>query len=227
MRGRGALGVDKNLRRRREELTVSWMSREKVFAAIRKTTEQIAEKQELPDYDPGILVSAPKMEGDGLWDIFSRNFKAVNGQPLSEGAELHAILTAKDLRLGYCDPELVDFVREFLPEGEFALETVFDRERYDEYGFGITQASGGIAESGSLILDDLKTSDRLGALAPWVHVAVLNEGEILETIPEATEKFGSSPNTIWVTGPSKTADVEGILIEGVHGPGEQVALLRR
>ena len=34
-----------------------------------------------------------------------------------------------------------------------------------------------------------------------------------------------APNTIWCTGPSKTADVEGILIEGVHGPGEQVALL--
>jgi L-lactate utilization protein LutC len=26
--------------------------------------------------------------------------------------------------------------------------------------------------------------------------------------------------------PSKTADVEGILIAGVHGPGEQVALIR-
>jgi L-lactate utilization protein LutC len=33
------------------------------------------------------------------------------------------------------------------------------------------------------------------------------------------------PNIIWCTGPSKTADVEGILIEGVHGPGEQIALL--
>jgi len=33
------------------------------------------------------------------------------------------------------------------------------------------------------------------------------------------------PNVIWVTGPSKTADVEGILIEGVHGPGRQITLL--
>jgi len=37
--------------------------------------------------------------------------------------------------------------------------------------------------------------------------------------------LGTDPNVIWVTGPSKTADVEGILIEGVHGPGEQIAWL--
>ncbi len=37
--------------------------------------------------------------------------------------------------------------------------------------------------------------------------------------------LGDDPNVIFCTGPSKTADVEGILIEGVHGPGEQVALI--
>ena len=37
--------------------------------------------------------------------------------------------------------------------------------------------------------------------------------------------YQPDPNIIWVTGPSKTADVEGILIEGVHGPGIQIALL--
>jgi L-lactate dehydrogenase complex protein LldG len=37
-------------------------------------------------------------------------------------------------------------------------------------------------------------------------------------------RFGSDPNVVWCTGPSKTSDVEGILIEGVHGPGAQIAL---
>ena len=44
-------------------------------------------------------------------------------------------------------------------------------------------------------------------------------------LSNAIAAFGDSPNIIWCTGPSKTADVEGILIEGVHGPGEQIALL--
>ena len=41
----------------------------------------------------------------------------------------------------------------------------------------------------------------------------------------AIAALGDDPNVIFCTGPSKTADVEGILIEGVHGPGEQVALI--
>ena len=75
------------------------------------------------------------------------------------------------------------------------------------------------------MLDDDLTSDRLAALAPWIHVAVVDPATIVRTIPEAIARFGNSPNIIWVTGPSKTADVEGILIEGVHGPGEQIAMI--
>jgi L-lactate dehydrogenase complex protein LldG len=44
-------------------------------------------------------------------------------------------------------------------------------------------------------------------------------------LPQAVAGLGSDNNVIWVTGPSKTADVEGILIEGVHGPGVQIALV--
>jgi L-lactate dehydrogenase complex protein LldG len=74
-------------------------------------------------------------------------------------------------------------------------------------------------------LDDERTSRRLAALSPWVHVAVFQRSEIQRTIPDALITLGNCPNIIWATGPSKTADVEGILIEGVHGPGEQIAFL--
>ncbi|WP_373372294.1 LUD domain-containing protein [Sorangium atrum] len=41
----------------------------------------------------------------------------------------------------------------------------------------------------------------------------------------AISALGGDPYVVWCTGPSKTADVEGILIQGVHGPGEPIALI--
>ena len=65
-----------------------------------------------------------------------------------------------------------------------------------------------------------------------LHVELTNAGGAASTPwfanptdGDASNALGDSPNIIWCTGPSKTADVEGILIEGVHGPGEQIALL--
>ena len=105
------------------------------------------------------------------------------------------------------------------------METTFDRTRVDDYQFGITHAAGAVAETGSIILTDKTTSSRLAALAPWVHVAVLTRATIFADLQHAVTALADDPNIIFCTGPSKTADVEGILIEGVHGPGQQAALL--
>jgi L-lactate dehydrogenase complex protein LldG len=200
-------------------------SRTAILEKIEAATSALKSRAPLPEYDDSSLVSAPKLDGTDLWEIFCRNFKAVNGRPMTGVDELAGFLSANNQRHGYCDPALYQAVGSRLAAAGLTVETQYDRERYDDYQFGITRASGAIAESGSVIIDDDRTSNRLAALSPWVHVAVLERAEIHRTIPDAIAAFGESPNIIWCTGPSKTADVEGILIEGVHGPGEQVALL--
>jgi len=200
------------------------MSRSAIFAKIRAALEPVADKAARPDYAPAAMVSESRLEGESPRAAFTRNFHAVNGRAMASTDELLALLREQGHTRGYCDPRLMDPVGHALTAAGLELSTDYDRARYEDYQFGITRATGAIAESGSLILDDARTSDRLAALSPWVHVAVLSEREIHRTIPEALAALGPSRNVIWVTGPSKTADVEGILIEGVHGPGEQVAL---
>jgi L-lactate dehydrogenase complex protein LldG len=188
-------------------------SRSTILTKIRSATSALKNKTPLPDYDVALTHSQPRLEGTGLWDIFSRNFKAVNGKPMTSVDALAEFLKSTGQLHGYCDPALMDAVGAKLAASGLTVETAYDRTRYDDYQFGITRASGAIAESGTVII------------SPWVHVAVLNEDEIHRTIPDAIAALGDSPNIIWCTGPSKTADVEGILIEGVHGPGEQIVLL--
>jgi L-lactate dehydrogenase complex protein LldG len=201
------------------------MSRADIFAKIESANAALKTKAAYPDYDMSLVHSLPKLEGSDLWEIFSRNFKYVNGKTMTSTAELVAFLLETKQLHGYCDPALYDAVGSQLDAAGLTVETEYHRDRYDDYQFGITRATGAIAESGSVIIDDNRTSSRLAALSPWVHVAVLVRSEIHRTIPDAIAAFGDSPNIIWCTGPSKTADVEGILIEGVHGPGEQIALL--
>jgi L-lactate dehydrogenase complex protein LldG len=201
------------------------MSRAAIFAKIESATSSIKEKAAYPEYDLSIVHSLPKLKGEDLWDIFVHNFAYVNGKAMTSVEQLSAFLLETKQLHGYCDPALYDTIGSKLAAAGLTVETEYHRDRYNEYQFGVTRATGAIAESGSVIIDDDRTSHRLAALSPWVHVAVLERSEIHRTIPDAIAAFGDSPNIIWCTGPSKTADVEGILIEGVHGPGEQIALL--
>ena len=201
------------------------MSRASIYNKIESATTALKTKAARPDYDAAITRSTPKLEGSDLLDVFTRNLQAVNGRLMQTVVELAAFLTSTQQCHGYCDPALYERIGAPLAAAGLTVETTYERSRYDDYQFGITRASGAIAESGTLILDDHGTSRRLAALSPWVHVAVLERSAIQRTIADALAVLGGSPNIIWVTGPSKTADVEGILIEGVHGPGEQIALV--
>jgi L-lactate dehydrogenase complex protein LldG len=205
-------------------------SRETILARVRDALAPLKQRAAYPEFPDTVAVSpvlAPQLApGSDLWAAFSARARLVHGEPLEGGpAALAAWLREKKLARGYCDPALLPQFESALAAAGLAIETIFDRGRIDDYEFGITRAAAAIAETGSLVLSDTTTSSRLAALAPWVHVATLTRDQIHATLADAVAALGGDPNLIWCTGPSRTADVEGILIEGVHGPGEQIALL--
>lgn len=199
-------------------------ARETILARVRAALAPLPSRAELPDWDRDLVAVRNAVPASDAWTRFAERLRAVNGTPLANVGELVALLEQNNWRHGYCDPALWPRLRDAF-SAAFTIETEFDRTRVDEYAFGITAASGAIAETGTLILGDRDTSRRLGALAPWAHIAVLRRERIFPDIPTALAAMPADPNVIWATGPSKTADVEGILIEGVHGPGLQAALL--
>ena len=198
--------------------------REVILSRVRGALAPLPKRAAYPNFPGDVAVMHEVVDWKDPWSVFCERTRLVNGEGLERVEDVVALLKANHWLHGYCDPQLWPrLAPAFGPE--FTVETAFDRTRIDDYAFGITRAVGAIAETGTLILSDASTSCRLGALAPWVHIAVLRREEVMANLAQAVALLGDDPNIIWVTGPSKTADVEGILIEGVHGPGRQIALL--
>ena len=93
---------------------------------------------------------------------------------------------------------------------------------------GITGATRAIAETGTVVLDASRGNPRGVSLRPRIHVAVVLESRIVPDLVDALRGSDAMPSArTWVTGPSKTADIEGILVTGVHGPETWIVAVAR
>jgi L-lactate dehydrogenase complex protein LldG len=87
---------------------------------------------------------------------------------------------------------------------------------------GVTPASFGVANYGSVFLPSTADGAEPVSLYPELHVPVVRADDILPDLPEALDRFGEAArdddaSAIVATGPSATADM-GELIFGAHGP---------
>ncbi|MBU0970894.1 MAG: lactate utilization protein [Proteobacteria bacterium] len=95
---------------------------------------------------------------------------------------------------------------------------------------GITRVNFGIAETGTLVLNSDSEETRLSTMLCETHVAILEEKKIRETALSMADELNDlvqypSSYTAFITGASRTADIERVLALGVHGPLELVILL--
>jgi len=91
---------------------------------------------------------------------------------------------------------------------------------------GISEADWALADTGSLVTDQTAVEQRLVSTLPSIHMAVIGTDRIL---PDKSAVFGKiTPKTsryiAFITGPSRTADIERVLTIGVHGPKRLVIL---
>lgn len=201
--------------------------RDAIFASIRAgLTASTREPSALPDWPEEIVHSKALQDAADLEALFQAQLEAVAAKCVRSFNALDATIAEHAAsRAGYVDPALLPAIQEAGALSGCNISTTLDRARIDDLAFGITRATWGIAETGTLVLTGSETSSRLGALAPWLHIAVLERARLVRSIPDAIARFGAERNIVFVTGPSKTGDVEGILIKGVHGPGVQVCCL--
>jgi len=94
---------------------------------------------------------------------------------------------------------------------------------------GVTACHGAIAETGSLALISGPGCSRTVSLLPPWHIAVVRRDDLFATMGDfflaRADAMASAANCTFVTGPSRTADIELSLTIGVHGPGKVAVIL--
>jgi L-lactate dehydrogenase complex protein LldG len=110
---------------------------------------------------------------------------------------------------------------------------ITDREELQELcaavDVGITSADYALADTGTLVMLASPREARLISLLPPAHIAVVPRSRILtgldelfSILPRPAEQTSSM---VLITGPSRTADIEQILVRGVHGPGKIMVVI--
>lgn len=104
------------------------------------------------------------------------------------------------------------------------------REHLAGIDIGFTVADYGIAETGTLVIDSRSEAVRLATMISEIHVAVLPMDRIRagsdDLLEELEGMMGTAPGYLaFITGASRTADIERVLAIGVHGPLELHILL--
>ncbi|HKC19183.1 MAG TPA: LUD domain-containing protein, partial [Candidatus Dormibacteraeota bacterium] len=104
------------------------------------------------------------------------------------------------------------------------------REKFIEATVGISGANIAIAETGTIVLVTNEGNADLTTTLPPVHIAVFGFDKIVATLDDAVAILRMLPRSgtgqlitsyvNWITGPSRSADIEQSLTIGVHGPRE-------
>lgn len=90
---------------------------------------------------------------------------------------------------------------------------------------GVTACVGVAVETGSVLLEAGESDRRAVSLLPWRHLVLATPDQLLPTVSDLMKRWqevSGEGNAVFVTGPSRTADIEKELVLGVHGPQEVI-----
>ena len=96
----------------------------------------------------------------------------------------------------------------------------------EEADLGVSRALAAVADTGSVLLSSAE--GRRLQLLPPVHLVFVDEEEVVHHLAQALEQVSDAPSALALhSGPSKSADIGQIMVQGVHGPGRLVVAVVR
>ena len=128
------------------------------------------------------------------------------------------------------DPGLYNQLQESCQANGFSCINSGIRDHLSGVDIGFTVADLGIAETGTLVINCPSEDLRLATMVCEYHICILHSSNIVKDAFAADQHLvkcmRKTPNyTAFITGASRTADIERVLALGVHGPLELHILL--
>ena len=106
----------------------------------------------------------------------------------------------------------------------FSTEVPFDKNLLEKCDVGITECDALIAQTGSVVITSKSCGGRGLSVLPPHHIVLARQDQMVSGLPDAfallRDRYGAAyPSMIsFITGPSRTGDIERILVLGAHGP---------
>jgi L-lactate dehydrogenase complex protein LldG len=146
---------------------------------------------------------------------------------------LLAIVRERDWRrVAYHAHPLVEPLTAGMPCETHAVDSGnFDKNGLESCDAGITACESLVAQTGSILVSSRTCGGRGLTILPHVHVVVATVDQVVATLGEALQAArdrhgGRLPSMLsFITGPSRTGDIERILVLGAHGPKELIVIL--
>jgi L-lactate dehydrogenase complex protein LldG len=101
------------------------------------------------------------------------------------------------------------------------------RELAADAKVGISQMEWALANTGTVVQSAAEVDKRLVSTLPLLHIALVSTAALLPDLPTVLTRVDprDSAYLSFITGPSRTADIERVLTIGVHGPERLIVIL--
>jgi len=177
---------------------------------------------------------------DSQWSLLSKNFTALKtdfGLLDSREQLTHFIQELQRnenwKRVGFHRGEMTTPIIETLQTEKVCVDDPYDCQDLEKCDVGITECDAIVAQTGSILITARSAGGRgLSALPPH-HLILARTSQMVSDLPAAYELLykryeKNFPSMIsFITGPSRTGDIERIVVLGAHGPKKlTVAILK-
>jgi len=216
-------------------------SREEILHTIRKGLKGVDPEKTFNDrnfqFEAEEVQKLIEEQQGNLETQFIRELNKVNTNVIETSSEdevksfLQDLIEEKELKsFAIWEPQFlkeINLKQDFKDAG-LKLITAKNKNRMANADIGITEVDYAIADTGTLVLLTDKNQPRSVSLLPPIHVAIVRPANLVRNIKDLfiilksrlQNSEGITSCMTFITGPSRTADIELSLTLGVHGPKE-------